>query len=33
VGKTITLSNSGMIHYDTRLKTIWPDVWTLIFGP
>jgi uncharacterized repeat protein (TIGR01451 family) len=32
-GKTITLSNSGMIHYDTTLKTIWPDVWTLIFGP
>jgi uncharacterized repeat protein (TIGR01451 family) len=33
VGKSITLSNSGMIHYDTRLKTIWPDIWTLIFGP
>jgi uncharacterized repeat protein (TIGR01451 family) len=33
VGKTITISNSGMIHYDTRLKTIWPDIWTLIFGP
>jgi hypothetical protein len=33
VGKTITLSNSGMIHYDTQLKSIWPDVWTLIFGP
>jgi uncharacterized repeat protein (TIGR01451 family) len=32
-GKTITLSNSGMIHYDTRLKTIWPGIWTLIFGP
>jgi hypothetical protein len=33
VGKTITLSNSGMIHYDTQLKTIWPDIWTLILGP
>jgi hypothetical protein len=32
VGKTVTLSNSGMIHYDTKLKTIWPDIWTLI-GP
>jgi uncharacterized repeat protein (TIGR01451 family) len=31
-GRTITISNSGMIHYDTRLKTIWPDIWTLIFG-
>ena len=33
VGKTVTVSNSGMIHYDTKLKTIWPAVWTLIFGP
>jgi uncharacterized repeat protein (TIGR01451 family) len=33
VGKTVTVSNSGMIHYDTQLKSIWPDVWTLIFGP
>lgn len=32
-GKTVTVSNSGMIHYDTRLKTVWPDIWTLIFGP
>lgn len=31
--KTITLTNSGMIHYDTQLKTIWPDIWTLILGP
>jgi uncharacterized repeat protein (TIGR01451 family) len=31
--KTITLSNSGMIHYDTQLKSIWPAIWTLIFGP
>jgi hypothetical protein len=30
VGKTITLGNSGMIHYDTRLKTIWPAVWVLL---
>jgi hypothetical protein len=33
VGKTITISNSGMLHYDTKLKAVWPDVWTLIFGP
>lgn len=32
-GKTITMGNSGAIHYDTQLKTIWPGVWTLIFGP
>lgn len=33
VGKTITVSNSGMIHYDTKLKTIWPELWTIILGP
>jgi len=33
VGKSITLSNSGMIHYDTQLKTIWPELWTIILGP
>ena len=32
VGKTVTVSNSGMIHYDTRLKNTWPAVWALIFG-
>jgi hypothetical protein len=32
-GKTITIGNSGAIHYDTQLKTIWPAIWTLIFGP
>jgi len=32
VGKTITISNSGMIHYDTRLLSVWPDIWLLI-GP
>jgi hypothetical protein len=32
-GKTITTGNSGAIHYDTKLKTIWPDIWTLILGP
>jgi uncharacterized repeat protein (TIGR01451 family) len=31
--KTVTISNSGMIHYDTRLKSIWPDIWSLILGP
>ncbi len=33
VGKTVTLSNSGTIHYDTQLKNAWPDIWTLILGP
>jgi hypothetical protein len=32
-GKSITLGGSGAIHYDTQLKTIWPDLWTLILGP
>jgi len=32
-GKTVTVSNSGAIHYDTRLLSIWPDVWALITGP
>jgi hypothetical protein len=31
--KTITSGNSGAIHYDTQLKTVWPSIWTLIFGP
>jgi uncharacterized repeat protein (TIGR01451 family) len=29
-GKTITLSGSGMIHYDTRLKDIWPQIWAVL---
>lgn len=29
-GKSITISNSGMLHYDTRLQTIWPSVWQLL---
>jgi hypothetical protein len=33
VGKTVTLSNSAAIHFDTQLKTIWPSVWPLILGP
>lgn len=33
VGKTITLSNSGTIHYDIRLLSVWPDLWPLIVGP
>lgn len=33
VGKTVTLSNSGVIHYDTQLKTLWPALWPLILGP
>lgn len=31
-GKTLTISNSGMVHYDTLLKSIWPDLWFLIQG-
>jgi len=30
VGKTLTVSNSGMIHYDVQLRSIWPDLWSLI---
>ena len=30
VGKTLTISNSGMIHYDTQLKSAWPTIWSLI---
>jgi endonuclease G len=33
VGKTITAGNSGAIHYDTGLRAVWPDIWSLIFGP
>jgi len=33
VDKTITVGNSGTIHYDTRLNAIWPDIWSLIFSP
>jgi len=32
-GKTLTISNSGMIHYDTLLKSVWPDIWSLIQTP
>ena len=32
-GKTLTIGNSGAVHYDTQLKSVWPAVWTLIFGP
>ena len=32
-GKSITISNSGYLHYDTRLQTIWPSLWPLIVGP
>jgi len=30
---TITVGNSGTIHYDTSLNAIWPDIWNLIFSP
>lgn len=33
VGKTLTVSNSGMLHYDVRLLNIWPSLWPLIIGP
>lgn len=33
VGKTVTISNGGVVHYDTKLKGVWPDIWALIFGP
>jgi hypothetical protein len=26
-GKTVTISLSGSLHYDTQLKSIWPDIW------
>jgi hypothetical protein len=32
-GKTIIIGNSGAIHYDTNLNSIWPALWTLILGP
>lgn len=31
-GKTLTLGNSGFIHYDTKLQSAWADIWALI-GP
>jgi hypothetical protein len=31
--KRITIGNSGALHYDTQLKTIWPALWILIVGP
>ena len=33
VGKSVTISNSGAMHYDTTLKNAWPALWPLIFGP
>ena len=32
-GKTLTISNSGMLHYDTRLQSVWVDLWQSIIGP
>lgn len=32
-GKSLTISNSGMLHYDTRLQSVWPDIWLAILGP
>jgi hypothetical protein len=33
VGKSITVGNSGAIHYDTRLEAVWPEILSLILGP
>ena len=33
VGKTLTVSNSGKLHYDVRLVNTWPSLWPLIVGP
>lgn len=30
VGKTITIGNSGTLHYDTKLNTVWADIWVLL---
>jgi hypothetical protein len=29
-GKTLIIGNSGAIHYDTQLKSVWPAVWSLL---
>src|SRR4029078_11982807 len=26
VGKTITVVNSGVLHYDIKLETVWPEI-------
>ncbi|MBS1790874.1 MAG: HYR domain-containing protein [Acidobacteria bacterium] len=33
VGKTITVGNSGTIHYDIGLKSVWVDIWNSILTP
>lgn len=33
VGKTITVGNSGTIHYDIKSKPVWPDIWSVILAP
>lgn len=33
MGKTLTVSGSGKLHYDVRLLNIWPSLWPLIVGP
>jgi hypothetical protein len=32
VGKTISVVNSGALHYDTRLSAVWPEILSLISG-
>jgi DNA/RNA endonuclease G, NUC1 len=32
VGKSITVDNSGALHYDTRLEAVWPEILSLVSG-
>jgi endonuclease G len=32
LGKTISVVNSGALHYDTRLSAVWPEILSLISG-
>jgi uncharacterized repeat protein (TIGR01451 family) len=29
-GKVLIIGNSGAIHYDTQMKTLWPAIWALL---
>ncbi len=33
VGKTIVINNGGTLHYDTRVKSVWPALWTILATP
>jgi uncharacterized repeat protein (TIGR01451 family) len=28
--KTVTISSGGALHYDVQLKSIWPDIWSML---